>query len=901
MSDAAQPKKVAFVLPLVLLSFGAAALAQPAFRVKDINTTRSDGIQSAAGANYFLDNFVATGTAVFLPAADGIHGSELWRTDGTEAGTRLVADICPGSCAATPQYLTLAGGQVFFVADDGLHGRELWKSDGTAAGTALVKNLSPEGRFGFITGLTELNGRLLFSYTDYRERHELWRTDGTAAGTVLLASFPTHDTFFAPLPLARLGGKLFFVGDDGVHGREHWTTDGTAAGTVLLKDIAPGLQGSAPGNPEAVAVGGKVLFQAGGPEGFELWRSDGTAAGTALLKDINPGRGSTDIRSLTSLGPNAYFFASSGSSFNQLWKSDGTTAGTQLIRESFLSRFLTVARGRLFFLSGCDLWTSNGTAAGTSRVKEIAPAPSHCVFLPPPISRGQLFLFFAGDASHGIEPWKSDGTAAGTGPVADLYPGPGSSIDEARQGIFFAGRWYFQARASEDAGPQLWTTNGTAAGTRMLRINRQASGFAINAQGALTGPRALFDLNGTLLFQGRNGSTGAELWRSNGTAAGTLLVKDLHPGPESSFPGELTRARGTVFFRSDAGTSSEKLWKTNGTRAGTQLLRAAEQFHNFGFFSPRDLTALGNKLLFLGSCCIDSPPELMRSDGTVAGTGPLSTTPGANPAESIVPLGNQVLYQGGYDQTELWRSDGTSAGTIPLLSGILSAERFLADSSAARNGVLLFAGSASGTGEELWQSDGTVAGTHLAAEIVPGAGSKRLGPFASTGPVVFFAAGGDELWKNDAGGTSLVQALPGNPTVGIRSLTALGGKVYFTYDDGTNGRELWVSDGTSAGTRLFADIQPGAGSSDPRHLHAEGNLLLFAASDGVHGVEPWRTDGTAPGTRMIQDIAPGILPSSPAEFTASGPNLYFVANDGTTGFELWALPRAALRAVVQPQ
>ena len=52
---------------------------------------------------------------------------------------------------------------------------------------------------------------------------------------------------------------------------------------------------------------------------------------------------------------------------------------------------------------------------------------------------------------------------------------------------------------------------------------------------------------------------------------------------------------------------------------------------------------------------------------------------------------------------------------------------------------------------------------------------------------------------------------------------------------------------------------------------------------------------------MIQDIAPGILPSSPVEFTASGPNIYFVANDGTSGFELWALPRAALRAVVQPR
>jgi ELWxxDGT repeat protein len=900
MSDAARSKKVAFTLPLLLLFFGAAAQAQPAFQVRDINTTRSDGIQSPLGRNYYQDNFAAMGTAVFLAAADGIHGSELWRTDGTEAGTRLVADICPGSCASTPQSLTVAGGQIFFLADDGLHGRELWKSDGTAAGTVLVSNLIPEGEFAFINGLTELDGRLLFSLTDYRQRHELWTSDGTAAGTSLLAAFPTNDSFFSPTPLARLGGKLFFVGDDGVHGRELWTTDGTAAGTVLLKDIAPGLQGSAPGNPEAVVAGGKVLFHAGGAEGFELWASDGTAAGTVLVKDIHPGVGSANIQALTALGGNAYFFASTSGATNQLWKSDGTAAGTQPVQGGlpFSTRALTVARGRLFFFAGCDLWMSNGTAAGTSVVKQIASPPFSCDFLPPPIPRGRLLLFFSGDASHGLEPWKSDGTAAGTGPLADLYPGAGSSIDEARQGLFFAGRWYFQAKASEDAGPQLWTTDGTAAGTRMLRINRQASGFAINAQGTLTGPRALFDLNGngTLLFQGRNGSTGAELWRSNGTAAGTLLVKDLHPGPGSSLPGEFTRAGGTVFFRSDAGSPSEKLWKTNGTRAGTQLLRAVDQFHNFGFFSPRDLTALGNNLLFLGSCCIDSAPELMRSDGTVIGTRSLGTTPGGSLfAESIVPLGNQVLFQGGNDRDELWRSDGTSAGTLPLLGGVLSVQRFLADSSATRDGVLLFAGHAAGTGEELWQSDGTVAGTHLVAEIVPGADSKRLGPFATTGPVVFFAAGGDELWKNDEAGTSLVAALPGSPAVGIRSLTALGGKVYFSYDDGAHGRELWVSDGTPAGTRLFADIQPGAGSSDPRHLHAEGSVLLFAASDGVHGVEPWRTDGTAPGTRMIQDIAPGILPSSPVEFTVSGPNLYFVANDGTTGFELWALPRAALR------
>lgn len=240
-------------------------------------------------------------------------------------------------------------------------------------------------------------------------------------------------------------------------------------------------------------------------------------------------------------------------------------------------------------------------------------------------------------------------------------------------------------------------------------------------------------------------------------------------------------------------------------------------------------------------------------------------------------------------------SDGTQDGTA-FLGDVLPADRLLSQASAVRDGVLLFAGSAPETGEELWQSDGTVAGTHLLAETVPGPGSKRLGPFAVAGPTLFFAAGGKELWKNDGAGTGLVRALPGDPAVGIRSLTALGERVYFSYDDGEHGRELWVSDGTEAGTRMVEDLLPGPGSSHPRQLHAEGAILLFSASDGVHGQEPWRSDGTALGTRMLQDIAPGGLPSSPAEFTASGPNVYFVANDGTTGFELWALPRPELLA-----
>src|SRR3954464_13505665 len=139
MSDAVHSKAV-FVFTFLLLLFccGVAARAQPAHLVKDLNTTRSRGIDTEVSF-YNQDSIVALGGTVFFSASDGIHGSELWRSDGTKGGTRLVADLCSGSCASLPHNLTVAGGLVFFTADDGLHGRELWKSDGTAAGTVLVK------------------------------------------------------------------------------------------------------------------------------------------------------------------------------------------------------------------------------------------------------------------------------------------------------------------------------------------------------------------------------------------------------------------------------------------------------------------------------------------------------------------------------------------------------------------------------------------------------------------------------------------------------------------------------------------------------------------------------------------------------------------------------------------
>src|SRR5262249_1844409 len=135
-------------------------------------------------------------------ANDGVNGVELWKSDGTSAGTVMVKEIASGPygtyASSYPRSLSNVAGTLFFTADDGIHGRELWKSDGTSDGTAIVKDILPGGD-----------------------------------GSIDPNNFP------APT-MINVSGTLFFAANDGANGNELWKSDGTNAGTVLVRDLAPG-------------------------------------------------------------------------------------------------------------------------------------------------------------------------------------------------------------------------------------------------------------------------------------------------------------------------------------------------------------------------------------------------------------------------------------------------------------------------------------------------------------------------------------------------------------------------------------------------------------------------------------------------------------------------------------
>jgi ELWxxDGT repeat protein len=871
----------------------------PAYLVKDINPDTPAPRVEETGAES-----EGVGSLFYFVADDGTHGTEIWRTDGTPAGTFLLKDVCPGACSSFPHALTSSNGLLFFFADDPLQGPGLWKSDGTPGGTSLVKG-DINGLQSFedflLPAMRDAGGKLLFTVLAADNVLELWVTDGTPGGThavgdaargflpffplrflaldhgqVLFAaqdSFTTWEPWVTdgtnagtqrlsevnpgagnPIRFNNLGlagqeavaaplGGFVFVGDDGSHGPEIWRTDGTAGGTNLIKDIAPGSSGS---SPFGLAVfNGKVLFNATDPaHGSEIWVTDGTAAGTGLLLDVQPGSSGSDPREITVVGSQAFFRAADGTHGAELWATDGTTAGTRMVKD---------------LLPG-----SAGGLPPTAGGYEFTAVGGRLVFFSP--TAGGPFGSF----------WTSDGTDAGTQPLA---PASGSwpYVDVFSQGVdnhgVAGGRLFFRG----DFDPSFWVTDGTMAGsTKILDVPVATSAFLVSS-GTME-PGLLAALNGALLFQATDDIHYA-LWGSDGTAAGTSQVSDLGG---SSLPRQLHTVNGRLAF-SDL---SSRLGLSDGTTAGTEVVPGSSVLA----FATKPL---GNDLFFLSQP--DSAPSgLWKTDGTEAGTVPVATHSSPIPGGSPVPSGGKVFYSllngGSYN---LWVSDGTAGGTSMIGPGL--SPQNLTDA----NGTLFFSAFQPALLRyTLWKSNGTAAGTVQVSAV-----AINNGPFAvlPDGTFLFMGDGldghGEELWRSDGtgAGTVLVKdILPGPARSRISGLAVAGNQAFFTAADGVHGLELWVSDGTPAGTHLVKDVVSGAGSSVPSNLTTVGSVVVFSAFDPAHGVEAWRSDGTDAGTWRLADVAPGPLSSSPLGFTASGSKLYFTADDNTTGFELWALPKKAV-------
>ena len=419
----------------------------------------------------------------------------------------------------------------------------------------------------------------------------------------------------------------------------------------------------------------------------------------------------------------------------------------------------------------------------------------------------------------------------------------------------------------------------------------------INPGTVASSPFPLASVGSTLYFSADDGTNGAELWKSDGTADGTVLVKDINPGVGSSAVSGLTAVGSTACFAANNGSNGAELWKSDGTAAGTVLVK--DILPGAAGSNLSELTAVGGTLYLNANDGITGL-ELWKSDGTAAGTVLVKDIrPGVSSAspDHLTAMGSTLYFQGrdGTNGAELWKSDGTSAGTV-MVKNINpgSADAYLGYLTVVGS-TLYFQARTATNGDELWKSDGSTAGTVLVKDIWPGASGSAPYGLAAMGGTLYFAAddgtNGYELWKSDGteAGTVLVKDINPGADSWPDYFTAVGGTLYFIADDGTNGWELWKSDGTAAGTVLVKDINPGAADSSPWDLTAVNGTLYFSAEDGTHGYELWTTDGTEAGTVMLADSWPGTTSSDPRQLTAAGATLFFTAAEPATETELWAL------------
>ncbi|GMU03984.1 ELWxxDGT repeat protein [Corallococcus caeni] len=404
----------------------------------------------------------------------------LWRSTGTDAGTTEVKGFPATAGTSTPllSQLTATPTQLFFQAPDAAHGNELWVSDGTTAGTRLVKDVTPGAEDSYLTHLTAAGSTLVFfrevfDATVFTTRYELWKSDGTTAGTVRLRDFGT--TVDVSYLDAKSGNALLFFVRELEGATSLWRTDGTAAGTVQLKRLDAGPDTY----PNDVRTSGALtLFKLDESSGLsELWKSDGTAGGTLRLASFGATR---SMRVLGALGAYAYVTTTSYSTqYMVLYRvplAGGNPEPVVTLPNDYASQgeafpyidaVSQVPGGSKLYFSvaigsngpaprDTQLWVTNGTAGGTTLLRRPLSlsdeygSPVYAV-------TDNLVFFSAYDTATGIEPWVSNGTPSGTRLLKNIAAPAQGGSSYPREFFRQGSRVYFSAY-DDTLNAQLWSS-----------------------------------------------------------------------------------------------------------------------------------------------------------------------------------------------------------------------------------------------------------------------------------------------------------------------------------------------------------------------------------------------------------------------------------------------------------
>ncbi|MVM29935.1 hypothetical protein GO755_07820 [Spirosoma sp. HMF4905] len=517
-----------------------------------------------------------------------------------------------------------------------------------------------------------LNNLVIFNAND-----QLWRSDGTEAGTFRLNSSARFD--LSSNNRCRIGNTIFFWFEGA---RELWKTDGTVAGTVMVKTLGCCFNGG-----PMVNVNGLLVFAfSTSAAGVEVWRSDGTEAGTYMVTDLIPGTGNGYYyNSPQAAVLDGYFYflgpeqwngtcngpcASNGSNYNYshaLYRTDGTAAGTTKVENGGFDTYAMTAIGNKLVYTARMPYTFSCQGESYTSLTNVLMKVENGV---------------ASILKYPAEVYPYDNPSCSLEPIGYTFLNT-SKFVKAGNYLYFRAQY----QVGNETKYTIWRTDGTTTGTIQLidypygSNPNVASTMFIDTWGIRD-----FNFGNIVYFSNYSDAAGIELWRSDGTPAGTYMLKDINPGTNHSYPSEFRTVNGITYFFANDGTHGIELWKTDGTTNGTQMVQDLNpvgsqplQIENGGTNDNLYGISAGSTYYFWGnngsqpglfSTCASTPnltitatPSLTITQGTTttlkaAGAATYKWNTGATTA-SIT-----VSQAGSYSVT------GTSAGGCPATTTV---------------------------------------------------------------------------------------------------------------------------------------------------------------------------------------------------------------------------------------
>ena len=825
-------KPLRSVIIIISAVFVSIPLFSQEILVKDINTDPA-GFRAS---NDYSETFCKCGDYLFFRAP----GKELWRTDGTVEGTISLGDLRKGLLDGFSGSMACDDNNtLYFQASDGQRGWELWTSDGTKAGTKMVKDATPGNNdnwgvfipFGLI-------GNTYYFLNDHNNDQMLdfWKSNGTESTTVMVPGFPAFSHVFH---VGTSDTHHFFSATNSVTQKsELWATDGS--------NISKVLEGYTVFVTES--MGSNVMFSANNPDdnSYSLWSSNGTDIGTYKVKHFDFGY----LFSLNRFNDKLIFGFQS-----ETWISDGTEVGTTVLTTGSTHGCVTI--GNNFYGFGYDFLTNSHRLIKTDgNVVEVfnmssAGLGSLDMFHEIPHVGERLYLqYFEEDL--GQELGFFDINSESFQLIKDINHGVNGSIP--RSWATLHDKIYFLADDGVN-GMEIWSTDGSVAGTNMLKHILTETGNAFRS--IYFSPAELVAGNNNLQLLVEPEASKSAIYTSDGTEEGTT----------SKF--EFPLIAGTLFGRLNDDLiyfNDRKFYKSNVTSNDVNLIKDLSN-DVFGVgYSATTFPALGDKLVFPFSTDYGNLTygnEFWVTDGTEAGTHVLKDiNPGlaAGVSYEAALLGSKLVFQGTQPDagSELWITDGTEAGTILLNDINPGATGSVPNGFATLGNKVIFGATESTYGGEVWITDGTAEGTKLLADIIPGVTGSDARHFKAGANFVFFSAydaeNGWTLWRTDGtteGTQKIIDVIPGSDKNNYPNmLSSVSDKFYFSANDEVHGQELWVTDGTVAGTSII-DVVPGAGGSNPSSVTDIKGVAYFKADASL-----WRTNGTTQGTIKVSDLEP---------------------------------------------